>query len=45
MNPAAWMLLAIGIFVLGFLFGMAMQRVAFKNAAQIEDLTDWEGDQ
>ena len=38
----------IGIFILGFLFGMAMQRVAHKDAMERpgrEDLTQWdEGD-
>lgn len=36
----------VGLFVLGTLFGMAMERSAARNAQESEeDLTDWEGDQ
>ena len=34
----------IGLFVLGALFGMALERSAWKNARRT-DITDWEGDQ
>lgn len=48
MNPFAWMLVAIAIFVLGLLVGMAMQRASYKHALESvgieEDLTDWEND-
>ena len=36
----------IGLFILGVLFGMAMERSASGNVGDSEeDLTDWEGDQ
>lgn len=36
----------VGLFILGTLFGMAMERSATQNAQDRdkEDLTDWEGD-
>jgi hypothetical protein len=34
-----------GAFFLGLFFGMAVQRMAYKEANEPEeDLTDWEGD-
>lgn len=35
----------IGLFILGLLIGMAIERSAWKNARRTEDLTDWDGDQ
>jgi len=38
----------VGIFTLGLLIGMALERSAVKNARESEadeDLTDWGGDQ
>lgn len=35
----------IGLFILGLLIGMALERSAARNARESEDLTDWEGDQ
>jgi hypothetical protein len=45
MKMASELILAgagIGLFILGTLFGMAMERSASRNAQ--EDLTDWEGE-
>jgi hypothetical protein len=49
MKMASELILAgagVGLFVLGTLFGMAMERSAARNAREPteEDLTDWEGD-
>ena len=36
----------IGLFILGLLIGMALERSAARNARESgDDLTDWEGDQ
>jgi len=47
-EPITWMAAGVGIFILGLLIGMALERSASRNARESETdehRTDWEGDQ